>query len=125
VIVTVEHHVGTSRCLDEEALRVALAIRDANGLNHFWISSDARRPCFSMFVRDDVAVAHYFPDEEDHPGFISQGPGDPEDSVQFSLHGESTWIHRGAIIPFAVAVDAAVEFARTLARPPGVTWFEL
>jgi hypothetical protein len=115
---------------DAGELAIVLKRRHGNDANEFWLShGNDRYPAISLLVNGDLAALHYFP-KEGHPGFRSAGNVaglKPEEMTTFwiSAGGETIDVLNDAVMPFAVALAAAMQFLTSDELPQSVEWFEL
>jgi immunity protein Imm1 of predicted polymorphic toxin system len=105
--------------------------RYGEGVNAFLLFHEPQTNLWlSILVKDQLAILHYFPDEEDHPGYHSIGdmPSLPaEGRTVFFMRSlkEEEEMPNHAIVPFADALAAAKEFLVDTALPASIEWFEL
>lgn len=118
------HNVG-----DDSDLERVLALRYANGFNNFWMThGDEEMPAFAILVKNELAVANYFPNEGD-PGFISLGDLDGLEkhgtTMFITVTKEKTHLGNQFIVPFSLALLATKEFFISTKVPKCIKWFEL
>ncbi len=120
--------------IDESAVEsradiaAALARRNDRGVNEFWLSrKDRKFPHMAINVAKDLACLHYWP-YEGHPGWRLLGriPGlDPQGETEFQFGGEYGTTPNIFVVPFSVAVEAAIAFSGDTRMPEVGEWFEL
>ena len=113
-------------CVASE-LSAALMRRHGPSVNEFWLSHENKYPAMTIWVKDVVATLHYFP-REGHPGFRSLGDvAQAEQETVFCT--ESVWhtesVSNKFVVPFVVAMAAALEFLLSKELPRSVNWMEL
>ena len=116
------HDVST---LDE--LREVLSRRaETLNANAFSMApADGEVPFLGIFVKNDQAVLQYIGSDSSELA-ISQGKEPYGNATFYETKGGGTIdFPMEAIVPMSVAVDAAVEFFNTQARPECVRWLEI
>jgi hypothetical protein len=121
---------GSCEVSDGLALEEKLNRRYGAGVNAFWLSHAGRDgAALAILVNNELANVHYFPPGQ-HPGYNSIGmiPGlDADGYSEFFLNspGELQWISNAHVVPFAAALEAAMEFLVRDELPKSMNWFEL
>jgi hypothetical protein len=109
-------------------IAAVLARRHDRGVNEFWLSHEGREfPHMAIEVAGDLACVHYWP-SEGHPGWRLLGsvPGlDPEGETEFQICREYGTTPNEFVVPFSVALEAAVAFSADMRMPVVGDWFEL
>jgi hypothetical protein len=118
---------GMGEVRDAGELEAALAKRFGAGVNEFWLSHNDRFPALSIWVKDDLATAHFF-DKERDPGFRSVGTvagagGSTLFCTESIKHTES--VPNRFVIPYALALAAAKEFLFDKRLPASIEWMRL
>lgn len=113
-----------------EELEVVLRQRGERGENEFWLSHrDAQYPAISVTVMDDAAVVHYFPTENE-AGFQSLRRGTPQAAgtmcrFYISQSGNTIEVPNSAVVPFHLAMAAAIQFFHRNKLPACIDWIKL
>jgi hypothetical protein len=125
----IEDFKGTINSMNNAEIESALSNRYGKGANEFWLShSDGRFPAMSILVKGDIAALHYFP-EDQNPGMTSVGKGDLESNgttiFYINSEKEKQEIPNGMIVPFSLALKAAMEFSSNKEPPRCIKWLSL
>ena len=122
---------GTHEVNGDAQIEALLATRYDRGLNEFWFHHGTQLyPALLIQANGALARVHYFPEEEDHPGFQSMGPAPglaPEGCTLFAMNTPTEAFSRpnDTVVSFSLALAAAKEFARSPKLPRCIEWFEL
>jgi hypothetical protein len=125
----IEDFKSANDLMNNAEIENALAKRYGEGANEFWLShADGRFPAMSILVKGNVAALHYF-SEDQNPGLISAGRSDlePNGSTIFYINTEEEKqeIPNGMIVPFSLALEAAMEFFANKEPPRCIEWLAL
>jgi hypothetical protein len=122
---------GTHYVNSDAQIEALLATRYEQSLNEFWLRHGKQiYPALLIQANGALACVHYFPKEEDHPGFQSMGPPPGLPATGRTLLASNTptetfTMPNDAIVAFPLALAAAEEFARSPKLPRCIEWFEL
>ena len=120
---------GAHRVVSDNDLKSVLMRRVRDGANNFWLAHDGREfPTLAILVKSEIACLYYMPQR----GINFQSMGEiagvegTDTSFTISLDGEQIEVQNSAVVPFRLALAAAIEFFDDADRlPPSVGWSEL
>jgi hypothetical protein len=125
----VQDFTTTTEVNNAADLVAALARRSSQNANEFWLSTGNKKyPAMTILAKGDLATLSYLTSDQE-PGFRSVGninSLDPNGFTTFFINKtEEHEVLNDAVLPFAQAVEAALEFMRSGAMPSSLEWFEL
>lgn len=111
----------------QKEIRDALAVRHGNDSNSFWLhANDAEFPELSILVCGPSATLNYYPSRE-AAGFVCTRDLTSSGVTTFfaSPSNEATEFSTKYVVPWELALEAAIEFAASTEKPRCITWTEL
>jgi Immunity protein Imm1 len=124
--VIVEGYTYRTEATTEREIRDALAARH-NDRNSFWLfRADAEFPALGILVNGPSATINYVPRHRD-AGFVCTGDLTSSGVTTFFAQpsDEGTEFSNKYVVPWELALEAAIEFAASTEKPRCITWTEL
>lgn len=122
-IMKVECDTGVFDC--ESAVEIERALRKATtqSLAEIWLSDQEPYPCLAILTNQGEANLTYFASEEEFYG--SLGDFNRDDGVLFKAGGQDTEMAAYTVVSLELAIECALEFFRSNAKPTLIEWAEL
>jgi hypothetical protein len=126
--MVVDDFRGVHEVSNDAEIGAILTARDGQGANEIWLSHETDEyPAILILANGDLACVHYFPKEFD-PGYQSVGPApglDPKHDTMFFVNAEQLPMSNRTVVPFSLALEAAIEFHRSRKLPICIKWIRL
>ena len=119
---------GKKECNNLIELQEVLKHRSKGNSNEFELRTELEYPFLTILIKEELACAHYFKDENDcgHYAYTDNN-GLEEEYVIFNIGSENaeSEISKDLVIPVEQAYIAAIDFFETCEMSKRMKWFEL
>jgi hypothetical protein len=128
-MITVDDFFGSHHINSHDDIRLLLSKRDTiNNSNkiEFYVN-DLRCPYLDVFVKDDIAVLHYFFCDDEAPYISQNGDAFNGAYVDFfeNIEGAVVGLPANTVLSIENAINAIEEFVKTGSKPLCIKWFAL